>query len=198
MLKQPVVKELSTALGTRKYQVKTKAEGKFLSLSDVISNIKSSDNYKLENPVDIALTEENLLRALRYSQNPSLEPEFTEDMYKAIQLQILNKIEVSKKISDSLIDLSNILSLSKGLKPTFAENFTIERALKNIGLEIKLRDKGNPENLSDYIITHTNDYNKNAKNYPFDFLDLVKEDKILKTYLQMYLELSQMNILNHL
>jgi hypothetical protein len=101
----------------------------------------------------IAFNEGNLIEAIKYGQDPS-QSSLNEEEFNAIQYAAVLRMGTSTQVSDYLRNLSDIIGLARGLKPTFSENYNIRNSLKNLGLEVVLKEKGNPDNPDDYIIQH--------------------------------------------
>jgi hypothetical protein len=150
---------------------------------------KTLGEYQGKNTEEVALTEDNLIQALLYAQDPTSST-LTEAQYNFIQVNALQTIKLFKEVSDFLRNFTDIIGLAKGTKPTFSENYNVQESIKNLGIRVVLRKDGNPQNLNDYSIEHVEGYV--ARDYPLDLLDLVKKDKILSTYLK-----AQTAIINH-
>jgi hypothetical protein len=150
---------------------------------------KTLGEYQGKDTEEVALTEDNLIQALLYAQDPTSST-LTEAQYNFIQVNALQTIKLFKEVSDFLRNFTDIIGLAKGAKPTFSENYNVQESIKNLGLRVVLRKDGNPQNLNDYSIEHVEGYA--ARDYPLDLLDLVKKDKILSTNLK-----AQTAIINH-
>ena len=132
----------------------------------------------------IAFSESNLIEAIKYGQDPS-QSSLDEEEFNAIQYAAVLRMGNSIIVSDYLRNLSDIIGLARGLKPTFSENYNIRNSLKNLGLEVVLKEKGNPDNPDDYIIQHIKGvYDPSIM--PMDVLPILNQDKIVKTNVVLF------------
>lgn len=132
----------------------------------------------------IAFSESNLIEAIKYGQDPS-QSLLDEGEFNAIQYAAVLRMGNSIIVSDYLRNLSDIIGLARGLKPTFSENYNIRNSLKNLGLEVVLKAKGNPDNPDDYIIQHIKGV-YDPSMMPMDVLPILNQDKIVKTNVVLF------------
>ena len=132
----------------------------------------------------IAFSESNLIEAIKYGQDPS-QSSLDEGEFNAIQYAAVLRMGNSIQVSDYLRNLSDIIGLARGLKPTFSENYNIRNSLKNLGLEVVLKEKGNLDNPDDYIIQHIKGvYDPSIM--PMDVLPILNQDKIVRTNVVLF------------
>jgi hypothetical protein len=132
----------------------------------------------------IAFSESNLIEAIKYGQDPS-QSSLNEEEFNAIQYAAVLRMGTSIQVSDYLRNLSDIIGLARGLKPTFSENYNIRNSLKNLGLEVVLKEKGNPDNPDDYIIQHIKGV-YDPSMMPMDVLPILNQDKIVRTNVVLF------------
>ena len=132
----------------------------------------------------IAFSESNLIEAIKYGQDPS-QSSLTEGEFNDIQYAAVLRMGNSIIVSDYLRNLSDIIGLARGLKPTFSENYNIRNSLKNLGLEVVLKEKGNLDNPDDYIIQHIKGV-YDPSMMPMDVLPILNQDKIVRTNVVLF------------
>jgi len=132
----------------------------------------------------IAFSESNLIEAIKYGQDPS-QSSLDEQEFNAIQYAAVLRMGNSIQVSDYLRNLSDIIGLARGLKPTFSENYNIRNSLKNLGLEVVLKEKGNLDNPDDYIIQHIKGV-YDPSMMPMDVLPILNQDKIVRTNVVLF------------
>ena len=132
----------------------------------------------------IDFSESNLIEAIKYGQDPS-QSLLNEGEFNAIQYAAVLRMGNSIIVSDYLRNLSDIIGLARGLKPTFSENYNIRNSLKNLGLEVVLKEKGNLDNPDDYIIQHIKGV-YDPSMMPMDVLPILNQDKIVRTNVVLF------------
>jgi hypothetical protein len=133
------------------------------------------------------------LPALQYSRGNSgpLTDIFggkAKSAYNYISTKAAENILTAKKAYESVATLSSIMSLSKGMKPSFADDAVLDNMLNDAGLEVVLKDtNSDPFNPHSYIIRHTEDFKADTKGnkFMYDLLPIVNGDIAIKSMLQV-------------
>lgn len=107
----------------------------------------------------------------------------SKDIYDSIQAKILNEVVKATKYGEYLGNISAVLSLSKGLKPTFADNYILQdklRELGYLGLKLEKDDKGFVQNVR---LVYDEDFKASKQIFPIDRL---MENTFIKSNLRNY------------
>lgn len=179
--KQPVMVEFSNELSYSRSGLSDKN----LSKSKILKGIKEKYKAKLKQGVSVDITDDVLIEALKYANDPT-STKLTQEEFDYIQFYTINEMIPSIQIGDILRNFSSLISLSRGLKPTFSENYDVYTALDSLGLEVVLTNQLDPGNIDSYTIKHTKNFDKKKEDYPVDFLNLVKNDPILSNYIKTF------------
>ena len=189
--KQPALVDVVSALQSNKSDLEenknktNKARVFLIEISKYFEKIKTTvGNEEGVNPEFIVdFDEPNLIEALKYSQDPN-SSRLNEGQYNYIQMVSLQRMLSSVEISDYLRNLSDLIGLARGLKPTFAENYNIRNSLEKLGLAVVQKKGTKGDNIEDFEIER--DPNAKIENLPMDVLPMIKGDKILSTNIKIF------------
>jgi hypothetical protein len=187
--KQPALVDVVSALQSNKSDLEknktNKARVYLLEISKYFEKIKTTvGNEEGVNPDFIVdFNEPNLIEALKYSQDPNSSI-LDEGQYNYIQMVSLQRMFSSVEISDYLRNLSDLIGLARGLKPTFAENYNIRNSLEKLGLAVVQKKGTKGDKIEDFDIER--DPKAKIENLPMDVLPMIKEDKILSTNIKIF------------
>ena len=187
--KQPALVDVVSALQSNKSDLEknktNKARVYLLEISKYFEKIKTTvGNEEGVNPDFIVdFNEPNLIEALKYSQDPS-SSSLNEGQYNYIQMVSLQRMFSSVEISDYLRNLSDLIGLARGLKPTFAENYNIRNSLEKLGLAVVQKKGTKGDKIEDFEIER--DPKAKIENLPMDVLPMIKGDKILSTNIKIF------------
>ena len=187
--KQPALVDVVSALQSNKSDLEknktNKARVYLLEISKYFEKIKTTvGNEEGVNPDFIVdFNEPNLIEALKYSQDPN-SSRLNEGQYNYIQMVSLQRMFSSVEISDYLRNLSDLIGLARGLKPTFAENYNIRNSLEKLGLAVVQKKGTKGDKIEDFDIARAP--NAKIENLPMDVLPMIKEDKILSTNIKIF------------
>lgn len=151
-INQPVIQELGEQIKGLKSAVNTEVEDK-TSKFKVINNLKKS--YPL--PEDLNLNDDEMENAIKLSLKKNITTEERKTLNN-IQAKALHNFLKVDAIAQNFVQVSQILSLSKGFGADYSALDKIKVAIKNLGL-----DKNDP--LSEYqknLLTF--DFNKVLEN----------------------------------
>jgi hypothetical protein len=189
--KQPALVDVVSALQSNKSDLEenknktNKARVFLIEISKYFEKIKTTvGNEEGVNPEFIVdFDESNLIEALKYSQDPN-SSRLNEGQYNYIQMVSLQRMLSSVEISDYLRNLSDLIGLARGLKPTFAENYNIRNSLKKLGLAVVQKKNTVGDKIEDFeIVKHPN---VKEENLPMDVLPMIQADKILSTNIKIF------------
>ena len=187
--KQPALVDVVSALQSNKSDLEENKYPKSIIFESEIK--KYFDKIKITvngqdavNPEFIIdFNEDALIEALKYSQDPN-SSRLTEGQYNYIQGFSLQRMAASVEISDYLRNLSDLIGLARGLKPTFAENYNIRNSLEKLGLAVVQKKNTVGDKIEDFeIVKHPN---VKEENLPMDVLPMIQADKILSTNIKIF------------
>jgi len=187
--KQPALVDVVSALQSNKSDLEqnktNKARVFLIEISKYFEKIKTTvGNEEGVNPDFIVdFNEPNLIEALKYSQDPNSSI-LNEGQYNYIQMVSLQRMLSSVEISDYLRNLSDLIGLARGLKPTFAENYNIRNSLEKLGLAVVQKKGTKGDKIEDFDIERAP--NAKIENLPMDVLPMIKGDKILSTNIKIF------------
>jgi hypothetical protein len=187
--KQPALVDVVSALQSNKSDLEENKYPKSIIFASEIKKyfnkikitVNGEDSVNPEFIIDF--NEDALIEALKYSQDPN-SSRLTEGQYNYIQGFSLQRMAASVEISDYLRNLSDLIGLARGLKPTFAENYNIRNSLEKLGLAVVQKKGTKGDKIEDFEIER--DPNAKIENLPMDVLPMIKGDKILSTNIKIF------------
>jgi len=160
-INQPLITQIGQALTDMKSAVDPTQDSKFNLIRDL------KEKYGEKAPADMNLTDKEMIESILLSQNKDLTPE-QKKVIDDVQAKVFHTFLKLDAISQNFMQVSQVLSLSKGYGPSYGALDKIDIALKKLGL-----DDENP--LKEY----------ERKLLTFDFAKVVNENANIRTNIQI-------------